>query len=391
MDFALGESHRLVREAARDFASRRLAPLAREIEDSKALPVELFRELGRIGLLGLSIPEAYGGSEQGFLASAIAGEELGRASAAFSLSFGAHAFLCAHNLCANADDAQRRRFLPKLCSGEWIGAFALTEPGSGSDAASLQTRAVRRGDRWVLNGTKIFITNGSIARVFLLFARTGRRRGHGALSAFVVERDAPGFSVGRDIEKLGTCGSPLSELVLQDCEVPAENLVGQEGDGLKIMLTGLDTERSVFSGLAVGIGQAALDCALDYAAKRRQFQQPIASFQLVQEMLSQTATELEAARLLTYQAAWRLDQGLEVSKQASFAKLFAAQMVVRAAQQAVQILGGYGYTKEFPAERLYRDAILTGIGGGTSQIQQLIIARELLKERARKIRVPAAA
>lgn len=390
----LSEEQEAVRETARGFATRRLAKLAGEIDESKRFPDGLFQELGRLGLLGLAIPPEYGGTGAGYLASAIAMEELSRASAAVSLSMGAHAFLCARNLYENANEAQRRKFLPKLCSGEWVGAFGLTEPEAGSDAASLKTKAERKGDRYLLNGAKIFITNGSMADVFLVFARTPRRRGSRsadgseatAISAFIVEKGFAGFSVGRDIAKLGTCGSPLSELVFQDCEVPAENLLGEEGKGLSIMLEGLDMERAVFSGLAVGVAQASLDYALAYAAKRRQFKTTIGSFQLVQEMLAQMATEIEAARLLCYQAAGRLDRGLPMSKQASFSKLFGAQMAVRATLSGVQILGGYGFTRECPVERYYRDAVLAGIGGGTSQIQLLIIAKELFKEAARHAR-----
>lgn len=374
------EEVRLVRETARNFAQKRLRAIAEKVEESKTLPPGLFKELGEVGLLGLAIPESYGGSGSSFLACAVAMEELSRVSAAVCLSYGAHSFLCARNLYENASETLRRKYLPRLCSGESIGAFGLTEPGSGSDAASLQTKAAKRGSRYVLNGTKIFITNGSIADVFLVFARTEKSKGRSLLSAFVVEKGFKGFSVSRDISKLGTRGSPLSELVFTDCEVPAENLVGEEGQGLRYMINGLDMERAVFSGMPVGIAQAALDYALSYAVKRQQFKQPLSSFQLVQEMLAQMATEIEASRLLTYQAARLLDAGQPVSKHASFAKLFGAQMVMRATQWAVQILGGYGFTRECPVERFYRDAALIGIGGGTSQIQTLIIAKELVKE-----------
>lgn len=384
MSILLQEKHLMVRDTARGFAENRLKPLAEEIETSQKFSPDLFLEMGRVGLLGLAIPEEYGGTDQGFLASALAMEELSRASAAVTLSCGAHSYLCATNIYTHANEAQRKKYLPALTSGRSIGAFALTEPGSGSDAASLQTRAELKGDRYILNGTKIFITNGSMAETFLVFARTERKRGRGHLSAFIVEKRFSGFSVGRDMKKLGTCGSPLTELVFKNCEVPAENLLGEEGRGLAYMLKGLDMERAVFSGMSLGIAQAALDYSLDYALQRRQFKQPLTSFQLVQEMLADMATELEAARLLTYQAAAMLDQGLPVSKHASFAKLFGAKMTVRATQAAVQILGGYGYTRECPVERFYRDAMLIGIGGGTSQIQQLIIARELVKEHAKK-------
>ncbi len=380
MDFNLSEEQKLVQETARDFARKTVLPRASEIEESKAVPKDLWLEMGRLGLLGVAIPKQYGGMEAGFLASAIVMEELSYASAGLTLSYGAHSFLCAHNLYSASSDGQRKKYLPKLCSGEWIGAFALTEPGSGSDAASLQTTAVLKGNEYILNGTKIFITNGSVADVIFLLARVRRGSGKTRLSAFIIEKGFPGFSVSKDIPKLGTRGSPLSELVFQDCRVPKENLAGEEGKGLSYMLNGLDMERAVFSGMPVGIAQAAFDYASRYALARRQFGQSISGFEMIQEMLAQTATEIEAARLLTYQAAWRLDQGLEVSKYASFAKLFGAQMVSRATQAAVQILGGYGFTKEFPVERYFRDAVLIGIGGGTSQIQQLIIAREILKE-----------
>ncbi|OGS05506.1 MAG: hypothetical protein A3G41_02595 [Elusimicrobia bacterium RIFCSPLOWO2_12_FULL_59_9] len=384
----LTEENQAARDTAREFASSKLRPAAQEIEQSGRLPAELFRELGRLGLLGLAVPQDYGGSGGSFLSCALAMEELSRASAALALSYGAHAFLCAHNLYARGGEAQRRKYLPKLMSGEWIGAFALTEPEAGSDAAALKTRAVRRGDRYILNGSKTFITNGSAAQIFLVFARTQRGSGRGALSLFIVERDFPGFAVGKDIPKLGTCGSPLSELHFSDCEAPAENLLGEEGGALAYMRRGLDMERAVFSGMAVGIGQAALDYSLSYAMRRRQFKRPISSFQLIQEMLAQMATEIEAARLLTCQAAWRLDRNMEASKCASFAKLFGAQMVLRATQWAVQILGGYGFTRECPVERFYRDAALSGIGGGTSQIQTLIIAGELIKEALRETKKP---
>lgn len=377
---AIEERHALVRDTAREFAQKRLKPLAQRIEESEQIPRELFRELGELGLLGVAIPEAYGGAEAGFLAAFCAMEELAKVSAGFALSYGAHAFLCARNLYAHADEAQRGRFLPKLVSGEAIGAFALTEPGAGSDAAGLTTKAARDGKGYRLDGTKIFITNGAVADLFLVFARTERSKGRGALSAFVVERDRPGVSVGREIPKLGTRGSSLSEIVFSACRVPAENLLGEEGRGLAYMMAGLDMERAVFTGLAVGIAEAALEAAVDYAKVRRQFGQPIASFQMVQQMLAQTATEIEAARLLAERAALMLDRGEDITKQASFAKLFGAQMVLRATQTAVQVLGGYGFTREFPVERFYRDAALVGIGGGTSQIQVLIIAKELMKE-----------
>ena len=384
MESLLSEQQRLVRDTARDFAQKRLAAVAQDIEDSHKFPKDLFKEMGELGLFGLAIPEKYGGSDAGFLASMLAMEEVARVSGAVVLSYGAHAFLCARNLYQHANEAQRTKYLPKLVSGEWIGAFGLTEPEAGSDASGVQTKAVLKGDRYILNGSKIFITNGSIADVFIVVARTERKKGQGHLSTFIVEKGFKGFSAGRDMGKLGTHGSPFSELIFQDCEVPVENRIGEEGKGLNYMLQGLDMERVVFAGMPVGIAQAALDYALAYSLKRKQFKQPISSFQLVQEMLAQMATEIEASRLLSYQAGAMLDAGLPVSKQASFAKLFGAQTVLRATQSAIQILGGAGYTKECPVERYHRDGIMVSIGGGTSQIQTLIIARELIKEASRR-------
>jgi len=376
----VSDDSELIRETARDFAQKRLAPIAQAIDEDEAFPRELFNEMGQLGLLGLGVPEIYGGTGATFLSAAIAMEELSRVSAAVALSYGAHAFLCAHNLYANADEAMRKKYLPKLCSGEWIGAFALTEPEAGSDAASLQTTAKKNGSGYVLNGAKMFITNGSIADLFLVFARTERRPGVGPLSAFLVEREFKGLNTSRDIKKLGTRGSPLSEVLFQDCAVPAGNLIGEEGKGLNYMLRGLDMERAVFSGMAVGLVRASLDYSLNYACQRRQFKQPVASFQLVQEMLAQMATDLEAGRLLVYQAATMLDEGKTITKEASIAKLFVAQMAIRCTQMGVQILGGVGFTRECPVERYYRDAALLPIGGGTSQIQQLIIAKAMIKE-----------
>ncbi|MBI4667618.1 MAG: acyl-CoA dehydrogenase family protein [Elusimicrobia bacterium] len=379
MNFELTQTQREVLETFHEFCAKRIAPRAREIDESEEYPLELFREMGRLGYLGLAIPEQYGGMGLDYVTCSLIAEELSRASTGFGLSVGAHSFLCAQNLYNMAGESQRQKYLPGLCNGELIGAFGLTEPEAGSDSTNLSTHAVKKGNEWIINGAKMFITNGSIADVILLFARTQRKPGSQGVSVFIVEKNFPGFSTGRDIKKLGTHGSPLSELVLQDCRVPEENLMGKEGRGLSYMLKALDIERALLSGMAVGGAQAALDCALDYSKKRRQFGQLISSFQLIQEMLAQMATEIEAARLLVRQAAWRLDQGLDITRHASYAKLFSAQMAMRAARQAMQILGGAGYCCEFPAERFYRDAPLMGLGGGTNEIQKLIIARDLIK------------
>lgn len=382
MDFELTDTQAEVLESFREFCAKKIAPAAREIDESEEFPLELFREMGRLGYLGLAIPEDYGGMGLDFITCSLIAEELSRVSTGFALSAGAHSFLCAYNLYNFANDAQRRKYLPKLCRGEFIGAFALTEPEAGSDSTNLATKAVKNGSEWILNGSKMFITNGSIADVLLVFARTPRRPGSQGISVFIVEKGFPGFSTGRDIPKLGTRGSPLSEVVFQDCRVPEDNILGKEGHGLTYMLKALDVERALLSGMAVGAGQAALDFALDYARKRKQFGQLISSFQMVQEMLAQMAMEVEATRLLVRQAAWRLDRGLDITRHASYAKLFGAQMIMRVTQQAMQILGGSGYCREYPVERFFRDAPLMSLGGGTNEIQKLIIARDLIKKGA---------
>jgi isovaleryl-CoA dehydrogenase len=328
-----------------------------------------------MGLLGISIPKELGGAGADLLTAALVMEELARGCASTALSWGAHAILCAHNLHAFANDAQRRRYLPALCKGEAIGAFALTEPNAGSDATNLVTRAARAAGGYLLSGTKMFITNAPIADLFLVFARSGPD----AISLFVVERESPGLSVGKPLEKLGMRGSPTAEVILQEVPVPEENRLGEEGKGVEMMLRALDVERSVFSALPVGIGRAALEASLAYAARREQFGRPIGEFQLIQEMLARMATEISAARLLVYQAAASLSLGERATKEASYAKLFGAEMVNRVTQDAIQIYGGYGYIREFPVERYLRDARLISLGGGTSEMQKLIIARELLK------------
>jgi len=383
MDFSLTGDQLEVLDACRAFAEKKVKPKAAEIDQTEAFPKGLFEEMGRLGLLGITIPEAYGGTGRDFVSASLVTEEISKASGGLALSYGAHAFLCATNVYSLGSEAQRKRYLPRLCSGEAVGAFVLTEPEAGSDSTAIKTSAEPKDGHYLLNGSKTLITNGTVADTFLVFARTPRKPGSQGISAFIVERGFPGFASGRDIPKLGTRGSPLSELLFTDCRVPRENLVGQEGAGLTAMLRCLDTERALLSGMAVGLAQAAFDYALRYATQRRAFKRPIASFQLVQEMLSQMAVEIEAARLLTRQACWTLDQGRPVTRPASFAKLFGAQMALRVTQQAVQVLGGYGFCREFPVERFYRDAALIGIGGGTNEIQKVIIARDLVKQELR--------
>ncbi len=375
MSFSFTEEQSLFRETLRAFVAQEVAPMAARTDREERFPAELFSKLGRLGIMGIAIPRQYGGGGAGFLSGALAMETLAYGCASTALSYGAHAFLCVQNLYAFADEKQRRRFLPALCAGARLGAFALTEPGSGSDAGSIATTAEKKGKCYRLTGTKMFITNASVAGLFLVFARTS----HDRITLFAVERASDGITVGRPMEKLGMRGSPTSEVIFQEVAVPIENRLGEEGEGSRQIKRALDMERAVFSALPVGIAQAALDAALAYSRQRLQFDRPISQFQLIQEMLAEMATEIEAARLLTYQAAALLDRGEEVTRFASYAKLFGAEMVMRVTMKAIQIFGGYGYMREFPVERFMRDAKLISIGGGTSEIQKLIIARELLK------------
>lgn len=380
MDFDLTEEQALLQKTLRDFNDHEVAPLAAVIDQEERFPAETFRKLAGLGLLGITLPKEYGGGGADFVSSVIVMEELSRACASTALSYGAHAFLCTHNLYLHANPQQRQRYLPLLASGQAIGGFALTEPEAGSDALSLKTEAKMRGGDYYLSGTKTLITNGPVADIFLVAARLGRTGRKPGLGLFIVEKGFEGFSVGRNIPKMGTRGSPTSELIMADCRVPQENLLGEEGAGTAQLMRGLDIERVVFSGMPIGIAQSAFEAARSYAQQRKQFGKALAEFELVQEMLANMAVGIEAARLLTYKAARRLDEGRLVTKEASFAKLFGAEMVMKVTLDAVQIFGGYGYTREFPVERLMRDAKLISLGGGTNQIQQLIIAREILKE-----------
>ena len=376
----LTEAEETIRQLTRTIAEAELSPIAGDLDKREQFAEGVFATLGKAGLLGVVIPEEYGGAGGSLLSGVLTIEELARHCGGTALSFGAHAFIGAYNIYKGANEEQRKRFLPDLCSGKRLAAFALTEPGSGSDSMSLETRAERRGHDYVLNGSKTFITNGSVADVFLVFARTGPERGARGVSAFVVERSASGFARGRPMEKMGMRASPTTELFFEDCLVPAENLVGSEGQGGYLALQGLDMERTLFAGLPIGLMQGALDVALNYSAERRQFNQKIGSFQLIQAMIADISMQLYIARLLTYTAARKLGEGQRVTMNASFAKLFSSEASVAATLDAIQILGGYGYTREFKVERLMRDAKLVEIGGGTSQIQRLIIAREVYRQ-----------
>ena len=363
----------------RKFAQNEIAPLTAEIDRDSRFPSETFLKMGELGLLGLMVPEEYGGVGQTVLTCCLVGEEIAYACAATALSYLAHAVLCAHSLSCNGSEEQKKKYLPDLASGKKLGALAMTEPGAGSDVLSLTTFGERRGDEYVINGGKTFITNASVAETFLVYVRTDKNAGPHGISQFIIERGFPGLSIGQPFHKMGLRASPTSEMFFENCRVPVENLVKGENKALGILLGGLDVERTVGGAMAVGGIRAALDRSLAYAKERQQFGQPIALFEMIMEKLANMSMELEAARLLTYKAAWLCDQGIRCSAEASHAKLFASEASMRAASEAVQIFGGYGYTEEYGVERMMRDAKLGTIGAGTSEIQRLIIARELLK------------
>ncbi len=374
----LSPEQELIRDTVRRLAEDELAPIAARIDAEDRFPREFFRRLGEIGVLGVLAPEEYGGSGGDYLSATLIMEELARQSGAVSLSFGAHAVLCVGAIVRDCDEAQKRRVLPALCSGEAIGCWALTEPGAGSDALGLRTRALRKNGDFLLEGAKTFITNGSLAQTLVVYAKTDPERGAQGISVVLIDAGSEGFSCSGTISKMGMNGSPTAELRFDGVRVPAENLIGEENAGIAMMMRGLDFERATLAGISVGLAQAALDHSVAYARERRQFDQPIGDFQLVQKMLADMYTELQAARLLTYEAARRCDRGEHAREWASAAKLFASEIATRAGMSAIQIFGGYGYTREYPVERIARDAKLMEIGAGTSEIQRVIIAKELL-------------
>ncbi|MEE9278439.1 MAG: acyl-CoA dehydrogenase family protein [Dehalococcoidia bacterium] len=385
MDFELSEAQRMLRDAVREFARREIAPIAAAIDREDRFPAELWPKLGDLGVLGVTIPEAYGGAEADLLSGVLIMEELGKVSASVALSYGAHANLCANNIAINGNEEQKRTYLPPLCSGEHIGALALTEPEAGSDAVGMRMTARREGDVFVLNGTKMFITNGSVADTLVLYAKTKPEAGSRGITAFLVESDFPGFRVGRKLDKLGHRGSPTAELILEDCQVPASNVLGEENRGVAVMMQGLAVERVFLSGEQLGIAEAALEASIQYARERKQFGQRIGDFQLIQAKLADMYTEIEAARWLIYRTAVVAERaakgsGERVDKEAAAAILYGGEMAFRVANQAVQIHGGYGYMNEAPVSRYLRDAKLLEIGAGTSEIRRLLIGRALVGE-----------
>ena len=378
MDFQLTEAQRLIRDTVREFAEKELAPLAAELDRLKRYPEKPLQRLAELGVLGMTMPPEYGGAGADTVSSCLALMEISRACASTGVTVSLHNTLTCEIIYRHGTEDQRQRYLPALCRGELLGAFSLTEPTSGSDAASLRTTAIRRGDRYVLNGTKQFVTNGSRAGAIILFASTDPPRGEKGITAFLIEPLFPGFRVGKREDKMGLRASDTTELVLEDCQVPVENRIGEEGEGFKIALSSLVTGRAGIAAQAVGIAQACLEASIRYAKERRQFGQPIAEFQAIQWKLANMATETEAARLLTLRAAARKDRGLPCTMEASMAKLFASEAANRSAAEAVQIHGGYGYLQDFPVERYMRDARVLTIYEGTSEIHRLIVARQLL-------------
>jgi butyryl-CoA dehydrogenase len=378
MDFDLTEEQHMLRRMVRGFAEQEIAPHAGEIDETDECPWDIFRRMGELGLLGLPFPEEYGGSGGDYTGLVIALEEIARVSGSMAITFDAHTSLCCEPIYLFGSEEQKQKYLVPLARGEKIGAFGLTEPQAGSDAGASRTYAVRDGDEWVINGQKIFITNGSIADVVVITAKTDPERGIRGISAFLVEKGTPGFQPGRDEKKMGLRGSVTSELFFENCRIPAENLLGEENEGFKQFLVTLDAGRIAIAAMAVGLAQGAFERAVAYAKERVQFGQPIARFQAIQWMIADTATEIEAARLMVYRAAWLKEQGTRFTKEAAMAKLFATEMSERACHKAIQIHGGYGYMREYEVERMYRDQRLCAIGEGTNEIQRLVIARQVL-------------
>lgn len=380
LNFDLGEDIDMLRNSVYQFAQVELAPRAEQIDKDNEFPADMWAKLGDMGLLGVTVSEEYGGTNMGYLAHTVAMEEISRASASVGLSYGAHSNLCVNQIHKNGSEAQKLKYLPKLCSGEHVGALAMSEPNAGSDVVSMKLRADKQGDTYILNGNKMWITNGPDANTYVIYAKTNREKGAWGMTAFIVERDYPGFSRNTKLDKLGMRGSNTCELIFQDCEVPAENILGKEGDGVRVLMSGLDYERTVLSGGPVGIMQACLDITVPYIHDRKQFGQSIGEFQLMQGKVADMYTELSASRAYLYAVAKACDRGQESRKDAAAVILYTAERATQMALQAIQALGGNGYINEFATGRLLRDAKLYEIGAGTSEIRRMLIGRELFNE-----------
>jgi len=380
LNFNLGETVDMIRDQVNAFARDEIAPRAEQIDIDNEFPSDLWRKFGDMGLLGMTVEEEYGGSGLGYLEHIVTMQEISRASASVGLSYGAMSNLCLNQLRKNGSHEQKLKYLPKLCTGEHVGALAMSEPNAGSDVVSMKLRADKKGDKYILNGNKMWITNGPDADVYVIYAKTDTNAGSKGITAFIVERDYPGFSRHQKLDKLGMRGSNTCELVFQDCEVPAENILGQEGKGVRVLMSGLDYERVVLSGGSLGIMDACMDLVVPYVHDRKQFGQSIGEFQLVQGKVADMYTQMNAAKSYPYMVAAACDRGETTRKDSAAVILYAAELATKMALDTIQLLGGNGYINEFPAGRLLRDAKLYEIGAGTSEIRRMLIGRELFNE-----------
>src|SRR4029077_3198471 len=382
LDHDLGPEVDLLRDSVRDFAEAKIAPLAAEIDKTDRFPIELWPEMGALGLHGITVEEEYGGAGRRYVARCVAREEFSRASASVALSYGAHSNLCVNQIRRNGTEAQKGKYLPKLISGEHVGALAMSEPGSGSDVVSMRTRADKRGDRYVLNGNKMWITNGPGADTLVVYAKTDLNAGPRGMTAFIIEKGMKGFSTAQKLDKLGMRGSDTCELVFEDCEVPEENVLSEVGRGVNVLMSGLDYERAVLAAGPIGIMQACMDVVLPYVHERKQFGEPIGTFQLVQGKIADMYTTMNASRAYVYAVAKACDRGETTREDAAGAILYAAEKATQCALDAIQLLGGNGYINDYPTGRLLRDAKLYEIGAGTSEIRRMLIGRELFDKTA---------